>query len=151
MKVLFVCRSNAERSQIAEAIFNRLSKRNRAVSAGVAVKENEIGLPPGRIVSELMLGAGYQNFLRLRRKQITEGMLSKADMIVVLMWRSERKQLTPKYLHLDGKRVSYWKLGTGRLLPKDVYDSFPPYTYKYHAEWIFDIEAHVKRLVREIR
>ena len=55
MKVLFVCKNNAERSQIAEAIFNRLSRGSSASSAGVEVdKEGEAGLPPGRVATELL-------------------------------------------------------------------------------------------------
>ena len=35
MKVLFVCNGNVGRSQAAEAYFNRLSKKNTAISAGI--------------------------------------------------------------------------------------------------------------------
>ncbi len=35
MKVLFICRANVGRSQMAEAIFNKFSEGNLAVSAGL--------------------------------------------------------------------------------------------------------------------
>ena len=37
MEILFVCRVNLNRSQIAAAIFNKLSKKNHAVSAGMSL------------------------------------------------------------------------------------------------------------------
>ena len=34
MNILFICKSNFGRSQIAETIFNQISKKNKATSAG---------------------------------------------------------------------------------------------------------------------
>ena len=35
MNILFVCKSNINRSQIAEAFFNEFSKNHKAISAGI--------------------------------------------------------------------------------------------------------------------
>ena len=80
MKILFICRSNAERSQIAEILFNYHSKRHRAMSAGVNVeKENSAGLGAGRIVSELLLSNGHGGITKVKRKQLTEDMARRAE------------------------------------------------------------------------
>ena len=42
MKVLFVCKSNIGRSQMAEAFFNKFSKNHKAISAGIST-ENHAG------------------------------------------------------------------------------------------------------------
>src|SRR3989338_10979201 len=41
MKILFICKSNVGRSQMAPAFFNKLSKKHKAVGAGTHVRENE--------------------------------------------------------------------------------------------------------------
>ena len=41
MRILFICRSNAERSQVAEALFNAASRRHRAFSAGIMVEKDK--------------------------------------------------------------------------------------------------------------
>jgi protein-tyrosine-phosphatase len=147
MKILFVCRSNAERSQIAQALFNSRSKKNRAYSAGLALMDGEKGFPPGRIVTELMLGAGHEGFINQRRKQLTETMARRADMIIVIMGRKEAKQYVPEYLKKIG--VSYWHIG-GHKMPKEVFTNWPPPTYKYHIIWVSEIDKKVKELVRRI-
>jgi protein-tyrosine-phosphatase len=145
MKVLFVCRSNAERSQIAEALFRRLSKKNKVASAGLALTKEEIGWPPGRVVSELMLGAGYPGIMRQRRKQLTKRMAKGADLIIILLRKRERRKYVVGYL--KRMNVRYWDVGYG---PKAIYTSFPPPTYVYHVQWVSEIDSKVRRLVEEI-
>ena len=41
MKVLFICKSNLARSQISEEVFNKLSKNNIAISAGLNPRNYE--------------------------------------------------------------------------------------------------------------
>jgi protein-tyrosine-phosphatase len=147
MKILFVCKSNAERSQVAQAFFNSRSKKNRAYSAGLALMDSEKGFPPGRIVTELMLGAGFDGFRSQRRKQLTEAMARKADIIIVIMGKKEAKEYVPEYL--KRMRVSYWHVG-GLKMPKGIFTNWPPPTYKYHVMWVFEIDKKVKELVRKI-
>ena len=147
MKILFVCRSNAERSQVAQTLFNSRSTKNRAYSAGLALMDWEKGFPPGRIVTELMLGAGHEWFRSQRRKKLTEAMARRADMIIVIMGRNEAKKYVPEYLKKIG--VSYWHIG-GHKLPKEVFTNWPPPTYKYHVMWVSEIDWRVKELVRMI-
>src|SRR5208283_761320 len=109
MKVLFICRSNAERSQVAAAFFNRLSKRNRAVSAGTSVEqEGAVGQPAGRIVTELMLDIGY-DLQKVKRKQLTPKLAKSADIIIVTLSDSDIKERLPDYVKHSPKS-RFWDL-----------------------------------------
>ena len=147
MNVLFVCRSNAERSQVAQLLFNKTSKKNNANSAGLALVDFEKGLPPGRIMTELMLSQGYENFTKQHRKQLTEEMARKADLIIVIIGRDEAKKYVPEYLKKIG--VSYWYIG-GNKMPYEVFSKWPPITYKYHIKWVLEIQKKVDELVDKI-
>ena len=145
MKVLFICKSNAERSQIAEALFNRLSKKSRASSAGIEVdNEGGAGLPPGRIATELMLGWGY-DMLKMKRKQLTRKLFDAADIAVVILSSGEIDRLLPKYAASSSK-TRFWVL---RLAPRSVYASYLPPTYAYHINGLRSIYGRVRTLVRE--
>ncbi len=145
MRVLFICRANAERSQIAELMFNKLSKRNMSYSAGTSPSKDEIGMPPGRAVSELMMGLGYMNTLSHKRKLLTKAMAGKADMIIVLLSKNEIPKELPGYVKKH-PNVEYWDVGR---IPKAQF-MFPPETYYYHIRWITRIEKRVRLLVSKI-
>ena len=80
MKVLFVCVHNAGRSQMAEAVFNRLATERglnwRASSAGTLGSGS---LNPTAM--EALREAGFET-LGLRPKSMTQGMVDEADKIV---------------------------------------------------------------------
>ncbi len=107
MKVLFVCRSNAERSQVAQLLFNKTSKKNNANSAGLALVDFEKGLAPGRIMTELMLSQGYNDFTKQHRKQLTEEMANGSDKVIVIMTRGQIRALLPQFVKKSDK-VVYW-------------------------------------------
>jgi protein-tyrosine-phosphatase len=147
MKVLFICRSNAERSQVAAAFFNRLSKKNKAVSAGTSVEqEHAIGQPAGRIVTELMLDIGY-DLQKKKRKQLTPKLAKSADIIVVTLSDSDIDERLPNYVKHSPK-TRFWNLKFHP--PRHVYTQFPPRTYDYHIELVMRIGDNVKKLVTEI-
>jgi protein-tyrosine-phosphatase len=54
MKVLFICKGNWYRSQIAEEIYNRLTNTKDAYSVGVYV--GAVDEPEGRILENLFVG-----------------------------------------------------------------------------------------------
>jgi protein-tyrosine-phosphatase len=147
MKILFVCRANAERSQIAEILFNFSSKKHKATSAGIGVgrKQGE-GLPAGRIVTELLLGMGHDEVTKKKRKQLTAQMAAKADRIIVMLGKKDIEEALPEHVKNSPKTV-FWKLSRMKM---SVYDSFPPHTYDYHAKWISEINDFVDKLVKEI-
>lgn len=108
MKVLFICKSNAGRSVIADAFFNKLSKKNSASSAGTAVKkEGKQGNPANpkilKILEKIDIDASKH-----KRRQLTYELFKKADMVVVLLTKPERKTL-PKYI-TNSKNVAYWNV-----------------------------------------
>lgn len=147
MKVLFICRSNAERSQVAEAFFNGLSKKNKAVSAGVSVaQERATGQHAGRTVTELMLGIGY-NLQNAKRKQLMPRLAKSADIIIVTLSDSDIEERLPSYVRHSPK-TRFWDLKFNP--PSHVYASFPPSTYDHHIEMVARINDNVKKLVAEI-
>ena len=148
MKVsLHLSGSNAERSQVAEAFFNGLSKKNKAISAGVSVAQEEaIGKPAGRTVTELMLDIGY-DLQNKKRKQLTPQLAKSAGLIVVTLSSSDIEERLPDYVKLSPK-TRFWDLQFNP--PRHVYASFPPSTHKHHIEMVIKLKNKVETLVREI-
>ncbi|MBS3137791.1 hypothetical protein J4232_05125 [Candidatus Woesearchaeota archaeon] len=58
LNILFICKANVGRSQIAAAFFDALSKKNKAIGAGTNVGENA-GKPLHEFVVKCMAEAGY--------------------------------------------------------------------------------------------
>jgi arsenate reductase len=111
MKVLFVCRANTGRSQMAEELFNSLSQKGHADSAGVEVDRNGqtieeriIEKPNARYVKDVMneIGIDISNNIRT---QLTPNMLEDFDKVVVMA----EPEITPNYLIKSPKYV-YWKV-----------------------------------------
>lgn len=108
MTILFVCKSNFGRSQIAEAIFNSESKKHHAKSAGTIVDRvtnhklaefpehanlftsmDEIGLDIRECTAELL----------------TPAMVKEADKVVVMA----EKHTWPEFL-INCENVIYWDI-----------------------------------------
>ncbi|MDE1868843.1 MAG: hypothetical protein KGH60_02655 [Candidatus Micrarchaeota archaeon] len=101
LKVLFVCRANSRRSQAAAGIFNSISTKHTAMSAGleVALEERE-GLPIKQDNIDIMRSMGYDISGGVR-KQLTKSMIDEADQVV---WMLEKEKV-PRYLSNSGKLV----------------------------------------------
>jgi len=99
MKILFVCRSNAGRSQMAEAFFNKFSANDKAVSAGTHVEKKKL---PDFVV-KCMKDLGYDISHKTRRK-IIQSVANASDKIIVIMEPKERK-LLPDYVKKSGKTI----------------------------------------------
>ena len=69
MNILFICKANAGRSQMANAFFNKLSKKNKSISAGALVNEKE-GESLPEFVLKCMEEEGYDLSNEVR-KQLT--------------------------------------------------------------------------------
>ncbi len=108
-RVLFICRSNAGRSQTAEAFFKGFTKRHAAKSAGVDVNATgTAGIPPEKGIVEVLddyYGIDISNW---KRKQVTKRMLEDADKIVILMRKSERKKYLPDYFKKFYHKTLFW-------------------------------------------
>ena len=116
MKILFVCKGNVGRSQIAEAFFANMSKHNSASSAGT--DSRRVGVEGSR------LGSGEWNTLDAMReigldvsdkisKQLTPKMVEEADKVIVIMTAEESRRLLPEYVGRSGK-VEQWEIEDAR-------------------------------------
>lgn len=111
MKILFVCKGNNCRSQMAEAIYNRLTSSTDASSAGTRVEGagdtlTEFNKRPGvqSFTVDVMRDAGF-NLEDKKQKQLTIDMLKKYDLVVSMA----AKQFTPVWLSSASNYV-YWKI-----------------------------------------
>ena len=106
MKVLFVCRANAVRSQMGEAFYNALTGTTDATSAGVqpenSIMKDDPHLPP--LPLEVMKEVGI-DLRDARRKKITEEMVNAADTVIVMIREDEFP--LPPYL-LGSPKLVRW-------------------------------------------
>jgi protein-tyrosine-phosphatase len=132
MNVLFVCKGNVARSQMANAFFNKLSEKNKSISAGIIVGEKE-----GEALHESVVKCMNEESLDLsknKRKQLTPEMVKIADRIIIM---AENENL-PDYL-ANSNKITFWKIND----PKNM-------SYEYCIKVKNEIKTYVKRLVKEI-
>lgn len=104
MKVLFICKSNLARSQISEEVFNKLSKNNIAISAGLNPRNYEgKKVSITRYFASVVKEIGY-NIDNKISKKITKEMVNSANKIIVIGERNN----WPDYL--KGKKIEYWNI-----------------------------------------
>ena len=105
MKILFICRANVGRSQMAEAIFNKLTKKHSATSAGLEPHELENkNINEAKKVLECMkeIGCNLENKIS---KRLTKVMVENADKIIIL----GEKNNWPSFLENTDK-IEYWEV-----------------------------------------
>ncbi len=108
MKILFVCKSNFARSQMAEALFNKLSKKNKAKSAGATVEKEWEGQAISKFknyVVSSMKEIGL-DLSENKPKQITKEMLGWADKIIIM---EKSKDILPDFLKKSNK-IIFWEI-----------------------------------------
>ncbi len=142
MKILFVCYANAGRSQVAEALFNKLSQ-HKAESAGTRVDKLLTERNPatgmvkhatgGQSVIAYMSGEGI-DVSENTRSQLTPKMVENSDRVVVIT----SKDSWPNYVQ-ESEKVTFWDIpnavGMTPAAARVVYDQ---------------VKKHVKDLVDEI-
>lgn len=99
-KILFICKGNVGRSQIAEAYYNYFSKSNLAISAGVKQSSVHYGRNPLPIIVNLMSEDGI-SIQKARVKRLTKNMLNQVEKIIVFC----EKERCPKYLTSNNKTI----------------------------------------------
>ena len=143
MKILFVCRANVGRSQVAQVYFDKLS-RHTSDSAGIAVDELIVKLHlRGRKLKDVtsISRAAEYNLECIRnefgvdiadkeRQQLTPAMVDAADVIVVIA----EKEQWPAYLK-EGGKVVFWDIPDG--VGQD--DAF-----------VYDVFTQVRRRVEQL-
>lgn len=132
MKILFICKANVGRSQIAEAFFNKLSGKNKAISAGTYVNEKE-GVGLHEFVVKCMVKEGI-DLSKNRRKQLTEQMVKEADKIIVM---TEKENL-PDYL-AGSNKIIFWEVEDGK-----------GQSYEFHLKMRDQIKRRINQLIKEI-
>ncbi|MBI5126704.1 MAG: hypothetical protein HZA80_03000 [Candidatus Taylorbacteria bacterium] len=112
MKILFVCKGNVGRSQMAEALFRKkFGTQHEVFSAGTQLSGPEEPIskivPLGRIgpVLDVMNEEGI-DLSMVVRKQLTEEMVNTVDTVVVIM---EPTEDLPEYLAQSPKMIR-WSL-----------------------------------------
>ncbi|MBI5392692.1 low molecular weight phosphatase family protein [Candidatus Woesearchaeota archaeon] len=136
LKILFICKANVGRSQMATAFFNSLSKKNKAIGVGTHVGENA-GKPLHEFVIKCMAEESY-DLSKNTPQQLTEETANTADKIIVI---TEKENL-PIYLKNNPEIVSkivFWDI-------PDAKDK----TYKFHCKIRDEIKELVEKLVEEI-
>ena len=114
MKVLFVCNGNVGRSQAAEAYFNRLSKKNTAISAGINTEKygnRRLKEISGTVVVKCLMEDGV-DISEKRSKQITKAMVEEADLVISM----ENK--LPDYVD---KKIIFWEIENPKGYPLEKY------------------------------
>lgn len=148
MRVLFVCIENVNRSQIAEAIFNKLSKKNTARSAGLAPKT--IGLlknaydkrrgtyPPIVPMKEL----GY-DLSKNKIRKLNKNMVNNADKIIFMFKKKKHEKKIPRYA-ISKHDIEFWEVpGFKAGLTFEEY-------YGMEKARIKQVEKYVRSLVARI-
>ena len=102
MRVLFVCRGNRSRSQIAEAFFRKFYPQHSVLSAGTVALHSGEALPEYviRVLKEEGIDASDH-----RVKKVTSEMIESSDRVIVLCSKKE----CPNFL-VQSSKVEYWNV-----------------------------------------
>lgn len=142
MKILFVCIQNKNRSQIAEAIFNKFSTDDKAVSAGLRPLRTGVLLrTQHNNPVEVMRDEGY-DLSQAKVKKLTRSMVESASM-TVLIFNKRLMEHVPLYLR-NRSNVELWEVGG------ISEDTLPRQYIELERERIKKIEARVRDLVKRI-
>lgn len=121
MKVLFICKNNQFRSQMAASIYNQITKTNDADSAGTNV--GSIDVPEGAVIEgyfrtpdffELMEKNGMSIRNNCTKKLLPE-MIDNASVVVSMA----EEPFVPDFLR-DSEKVIWWKVENPSFATRDV-------------------------------
>jgi arsenate reductase (thioredoxin) len=109
MKVLFLCRENVGRSQVAEGLFNHLAQekglKHEATSAGTNASDyDHFGKPLRQLVVDTLQECDVDYSTKVSH-QLDEALTKDKDKIIMLA----EAELLPPYLKND-KRVEVWQV-----------------------------------------
>lgn len=108
MKVLFLCRGNVARSQIAEAFFRKQSGDNlKAISAGIKLSRGEQRIEEfGSVVENLITATKEEgiDISKNRCKEVTKEMADEADKIILIV---DDEDPVPDYLTESPKSIRW--------------------------------------------
>lgn len=135
MNILFICKWNVGRSQMAEELFNKYSKNNKGISAGTNAikykgkKLKEFAPPVIAVLKEKDIDVSEKIPL-----QLTPEIVKSVDRIVVLT----KKEDLPDYL-INSNKVTFWKIEDGK-----------GKGYDFHINMRNQIEKLINKLVHDV-
>lgn len=134
MKILFLCKWNIYRSQIAEAFFNEYSKKHKAISARF--------IKPDRDNHKLVIRAMKEKGIDLSNshsKALTKEMIDSADRIILMS-----QDLLPFAGNFQREKVEIWNIPDSNAKEEEE--------HKYHelTETRDIIEKEVKNLIKRL-
>lgn len=109
MRVLFVCVGNSARSQMAEALFNKIAGKKEAQSAGTEPAEK---VSPKAIAAMREIGI---NINMQKPKLLTREMVEKAEKIITMGCLDSAS--CPLFLLEDKSKIEDWNLEDPRGKP----------------------------------
>ena len=141
--ILFVCRHNVFRSQVAEEFFNRFNKNKkyRAMSAGlISYKKEDLKNDKG-YKSIKKVGEKFGLRFRGKSKSINSSILKKIDLIIIVADDIPHDMFNNENVSMG--KVLVWKVRDIRKNDKDM--------EKIAYNSIIHIEKKVKKLVRKLK
>lgn len=144
INILFVCRANVGRSQMAEALFRRYMIGDFSVSSAGTIVSDEDGVSKqGQKIGELASAKEAIHSLRLlgidiaesERDQLTSQMVDAADIVIVMA----EKETWPDFLKMS-TNVIYWEI-------EDPFGKTQEETNKTRDQ----ILQHVQELIARLR
>jgi len=142
MKILFICRGNVGRSQVAEMLFRQIAKgRHEVISSGTKVSDEDGENNEGQKLKDRPSAKNTILALRERgievaentRKQLDPAMVEWADKIMVMA----EPETIPDYLAKSSKMI-YWNV-------KDLHGT----NLEEHRVIIDRIEELIKKFIKE--
>lgn len=121
MKILFICKNNQFRSQMAASIYNKLTGTEDAVSAGTYVGSADV--PEGTTIEKYFKTPDYfelmeengMNIRSNRTKKLLPEMIEDANTVVSMA----EEPFIPDFLLGNGK-VIWWKVENPHFATRDI-------------------------------
>ncbi len=109
MKILFVCRGNVGRSQMAEVLLRKLTDKFEVSSAGTKLSGPEQSLQDLSPATDVVITSMKEEGLDISaniRKQLTQEMATVADRIILTI---DENDPVPDYL-VNNPKVEIWNI-----------------------------------------
>lgn len=121
MKILFICKNNQFRSQMAASIYNQITKTGDAVSAGTYVGSDEV--PEGTVIEKYFKTPDYfelmeENGMNIRKnltKKLSPEMIENSSVVVSFA----QEPFIPDFLR-NNKKVIRWEVEDPPFATRDV-------------------------------
>lgn len=121
MKILFICKNNQFRSQMAAAIYNQITGTEDADSAGTYV--GSVDVPEGAVIEKYFRTPDFfelmeENGMSIRgnrTKKLLPEMIESASIVVSMA----EEPFIPDFLH-DSEKVIWWEVENPLFATRDV-------------------------------